>query len=190
MTDYPQPIIIDGCQNCEHICCLDLPTIVCAYNGIDAIMKGKIPVEAVKKMIVYRIQGDYIDVFAQKWGLYPLDNFLTHMTLKEDGFYEILTFPRGVCVLLDSGCKYPEMKSYECGLYPFEIYKMQMFPDRYFCEPTNFIRNDMKYREIAGKYTIQYLLYSEEHKNAYFQDLKAIKDKFGIQTIEAIDPSI
>ena len=178
-------IKINDCSECKG-CCSGISEIICGINMIKAIQKKEIPEELIQKMRIYRVSEENLNKAAKIWGLFPLTNLLKVMTLPTTGFYEFLALPSSAerCIFLsDNGCLYPDAKPFECGLYPFYIYKMQFRTD-FRCKYSDNMEDDLILREFIGQYITDYLLTSHEHKKEYYEYVKYLKPKYNLPEFE------
>ncbi|MFX0102270.1 MAG: hypothetical protein ACFFCS_22075 [Candidatus Hodarchaeota archaeon] len=176
---------IQECVNCRD-CCKNLAETICGFNTIEAIQDGTISEEDARMFIVIRVKESQIDESAKHWGIYPVVNLVKYMTSPSNGFYDLLATPpsKEDCVFLTGkGCKYPSAKSFECGLYPFYMYKLKLRTD-YHCDFAWDLDNDTGIREVVGQYFSEYLLYSNEHKEQYFKTLPLLKERYALKIID------
>lgn len=189
-----EAITMKECATCKA-CCSDLHTsgdrseILCAFNCISEINQNKIPDDIIKRLVIYSVPDSQMDHYAKYLRMFPLTNLLRHMTIPDkNGKYEFLAIPPAVidkCPFLSPcGCNPPDIKNYICGIYPFYVHKLQFHSD-YNCPWLDNLNeeDDVKYREIVGKYIVDYLFFSENHKTEYALLLNQIKQKNNLRVL-------
>ncbi len=183
MNNY---IKITQCADCKS-CCFNIPESICSFNAIEEILNGGITESYVKQMVVYHVAEKDIDRMGKQWLMFPSVNYLRYMTGPEKGFYEFLALPavKDNCILLtDKGCLYPAAKPFECGMYPFYMYKLQFRTD-YECDYAKELEDDIHVSEFVSQYMADHLIYCEKNKQNYFEAVKDLKNKYQLRAINA-----
>jgi Fe-S-cluster containining protein len=168
-----------SCASCQDCCKYpNKPAYPFGFQIFEAIHRGDFPEKEISKLVILRIPESLLDDTARR-AMYPLDNLFRHMTVPSpDGTWEFLALPTGKCIFLSPiGCIINEIKPFECGIYPFYLYKLEMRFDAW-CPDVYKLEDTVKVREMVGKYIINYISYSETHKGQYLKELQAIKNKY------------
>jgi len=175
---------IEYCKVCQGCCKAPKAEVICGYNLFEGIQNGKLSAEEIQKLLVFRVPEHILDDAAKNWGMFPLDNLLRHLTVRsDDGFWEFVALPSGTCPFLgEKGCRHPECKTYECGIYPFYVYKLELRYD-YRCPYCDSIEEDCQIRSIVGKFISDFLLFSDKNKEEYAANLLNLKQKYSISVI-------
>ena len=178
-------VYIPECMNCKE-CCKNIAETICGYNTVEAILDGTIKEEDARKFIIIHARESEIDQAAKHWGLYPVVNLIPYITYPMNGFFDLLATPpskEDCAFLTPCGCKYPRAKSFECGLYPFYMYKLKLRTD-YQCHYAWDLDSDTQIRELVGQYITEFLLYSRDHKEEYLKVLPLLKERFALKVVD------
>lgn len=178
-------IVMEECAKCK-LCCIaksDKAEVICGFNAIEEINKGNLSTDLIKSLIIYRVSEKRLDAAAKNWGLYPFANLLRYMSVPKDGYWEYLAIPPGDCPFISpNGCTHPNFKPFECKMYPFYLYKFHFRTD-YHCQFADNLEEELKYHEKIGQFIADYLVYSFEHKNDYFNAVQKIKKDYGLPVL-------